>query len=143
MMGGMMPKKTKLRHVKVKEARKLLTAEEAEKLIDEDAVKEEAVRRCEQSGIVFLDEIDKIAGRGAGTGPDVSREGVRRDILPIVEGSTVKPKYGPVRTDFMLFIGAGAGPRFQGFRSDPRIAGTLPRARHPQKPHPGGFRRRF
>ena len=108
MMGGMMPKKTKLRHVKVKEARKLLTAEEAEKLIDEDAVKEEAVRRCEQSGIVFLDEIDKIAGRGAGTGPDVSREGVQRDILPIVEGSTVNTKYGPVRTDFMLFIGAGA-----------------------------------
>ena len=108
MMGGMMPKKTKLRHVKVKEARKLLTAEEAEKLIDEDAVKEEAVRRCEQSGIVFLDEIDKIAGRGAGTGPDVRREGVQRDILPIVEGSTVNTKYGPVRTDFMLFIGAGA-----------------------------------
>lgn len=108
MMGGMMPKKTKLRHVKVKEARKLLTAEEAEKLIDEDSVKEEAVRRCEQSGIVFLDEIDKIAGRGAGTGPDVSREGVQRDILPIVEGSTVNTKYGPVRTDFMLFIGAGA-----------------------------------
>ena len=108
MMGGMMPKKTKLRHVKVKEARKLLTAEEAEKLIDEDAVKEEAVRRCEQSGIVFLDEIDKIAGRGAGNGPDVSREGVQRDILPIVEGSTVNTKYGPVRTDFMLFIGAGA-----------------------------------
>ena len=108
MMGGMMPKKTKLRHVKVKEARKLLTAEEAEKLIDEDAVKEEAVRRCEQSGIVFLDAIDKLAGRGAGTGPDVSREGVQRDILPIVEGSTVNTKYGPVRTDFMLFIGAGA-----------------------------------
>ena len=108
MMGGMMPKKTKLRHVKVKEARKLLTAEEAEKLIDEDAVKEEAVRRCEQSGIVFLDEIDKIAGRGTGNGPDVSREGVQRDILPIVEGSTVNTKYGPVRTDFMLFIGAGA-----------------------------------
>ena len=108
MMGGMMPKKTKLRHVKVKEARKLLTAEEAEKLIDEDTVKEEAVRRCEQSGIVFLDEIDKIAGRGTGNGPDVSREGVQRDILPIVEGSTVNTKYGPVRTDFMLFIGAGA-----------------------------------
>ena len=109
MMGGMMPKQTKLRHVKVKEARKILTEEEAQKLIDEDAVKEEAVRRCEQSGIVFLDEIDKIAGRGgSGSGPDVSREGVQRDILPIVEGSTVNTKYGPVRTDFMLFIGAGA-----------------------------------
>lgn len=109
MMGGMMPKKTKLRHVKVKEARNILISEESQKLIDEDAVKEEAVRRCEQSGIVFLDEIDKIAGRGgAGSGPDVSREGVQRDILPIVEGSTVNTKYGPVRTDFMLFIGAGA-----------------------------------
>lgn len=109
MMGGMMPKQTKLRHVKVKEARKILTEEEAQKLIDEDAVKEEAIRRCEQSGIVFLDEIDKIAGRGgSGSGPDVSREGVQRDILPIVEGSTVNTKYGPVRTDFMLFIGAGA-----------------------------------
>ena len=109
MMGGMMPKRTKMRHVKVKEARDILIQEESQKLIDEDAVKEEAVRRCEQSGIVFLDEIDKIAGRGgAMSGPDVSREGVQRDILPIVEGSTVNTKYGPVRTDFMLFIGAGA-----------------------------------
>ncbi len=109
MMGNMMPKKTKLRHVKVKEAREILVSEESGKLIDEDAVREEAVRRVEQSGIVFLDEIDKIAGRGgAGSGPDVSREGVQRDILPIVEGSTVNTKYGPVRTDFILFIGAGA-----------------------------------
>ena len=108
MMGGMMPKKTKLRHVKVKEARKILIDEEAGKLIDEDAIKEEAVRRAEQSGIVFLDEIDKIAGKGSHGGPDVSREGVQRDILPIVEGSTVSTKYGPVRTDFMLFIAAGA-----------------------------------
>lgn len=109
MMGGMMPKRKKLRHVKVKEAREILTNEESQKLIDEDAVKEEALHRCEQSGIVFLDEIDKIAGRGgSGHGPDVSREGVQRDILPIVEGSTVNTKYGPVRTDFMLFIGAGA-----------------------------------
>ncbi len=109
MMGGMLPKKTKLRHVKVKEARQILIEEEASKLIDEDAVKEEAVRRCEQNGIVFLDEIDKIAAKnGQGHGPDVSREGVQRDILPIVEGSTVNTKYGPIRTDFMLFIGAGA-----------------------------------
>ena len=108
MMGGMMPKRMKTRHVKVKEAREILTQEESQKLIDEDAVKEEAIRRCEQSGIVFLDEIDKIAGRSSGHGPDVSREGVQRDILPIVEGSTVNTKYGPVRTDFMLFIGAGA-----------------------------------
>ncbi len=109
MMGGMMPKKTKMRRVKVREAREILIAEESDKLIDEDAVKEEAVRRTEQSGIVFLDEIDKIAGRGgSGSGPDVSREGVQRDILPIVEGSTVNTKYGPVRTDYMLFIAAGA-----------------------------------
>ncbi len=108
MMGGMMPKKTKIRRVKVKEARKILLAEESQKLIDQDAVQEEAVRRAEQHGIVFIDEIDKIAGRSSGHGPDVSREGVQRDILPIVEGSTVNTKYGAVRTDFMLFIAAGA-----------------------------------
>ncbi len=109
MMGDMMPKRTKRRHVKVKDARKILIQEESAKLIDEDEVKEEAVRRAEESGIVFIDEIDKIAGRGGnGNGPDVSREGVQRDILPIVEGSTVNTKYGPVKTDFMLFIGAGA-----------------------------------
>ena len=109
MMGDMMPKRIKRRHVKVKDARKILIQEESAKLIDEDEVKEEAVRRAEESGIVFIDEIDKIAGRGGnGNGPDVSREGVQRDILPIVEGSTVNTKYGPVKTDFMLFIGAGA-----------------------------------
>ena len=108
MMGGMMPKRTKLRRVKVHEARDILIAQESDKLIDEDAVREEAVRRTEQSGIVFLDEIDKVAGHGGGSGPDVSREGVQRDILPIVEGSTVNTKYGAVRTDFMLFIAAGA-----------------------------------
>ncbi len=108
MMGNMMPKRTKMRKMKVRDARKILTEQEAERLIDEDAIKEEAVRRAEQSGIVFLDEIDKIAGRGASGGPDVSREGVQRDILPIVEGSTVNTKYGAVRTDYMLFIAAGA-----------------------------------
>lgn len=108
MMGNMMPKKTKLRRVKVKEARKILEQEEANKLIDQDAVQEEAIRRAEQDGIVFIDEIDKIAGRRGGSGPDVSREGVQRDILPIVEGSTVNTKYGPVKTDYMLFIAAGA-----------------------------------
>lgn len=109
MMGGIMPPKTKIRRVKVKEARKILLAEEADKLIDEDAVREEAIRRAEQHGIVFIDEIDKVAGRSSGGhGPDVSREGVQRDILPIVEGSTVNTKYGAVRTDFMLFIAAGA-----------------------------------
>lgn len=108
MMGNMMPKKTKLRRVKVKEARKILEQEEADKMIDQDAVQEEAIRRAEQDGIVFIDEIDKIAGRRGGSGPDVSREGVQRDILPIVEGSTVNTKYGPVKTDYMLFIAAGA-----------------------------------
>lgn len=108
MMGNMMPKKTKLRRVKVKEARKILEQEEADKLIDQDAVQEEAIRRAEQDGIVFIDEIDKIAGRRGGSGPDVSREGVQRDILPIVEGSTVNTKYGPVKTDYMLFIAVGA-----------------------------------
>lgn len=108
MMGNMMPKKTKIRRVKVKEARKILMQEESDKLIDQDAVQEEAIQRAEQHGIVFIDEIDKIAGHRAGSGPDVSREGVQRDILPIVEGSTVNTKYGPVKTDYMLFIAAGA-----------------------------------
>ncbi len=108
MMGGMMPKKTRIRHVKVPEARKILTQQESEKLLDQDAIHDEAIRRAENDGIVFIDEIDKIAGRQGMGGPDVSREGVQRDILPIVEGSTVNTKYGPIRTDYMLFIGAGA-----------------------------------
>lgn len=109
MMGNMMPKQTKIRRMKVSEARKILIQEESSKLIDQDAVKEEAVRRTEQDGIIFIDEIDKIAGHSSNSGgPDVSREGVQRDILPIVEGSTVNTKYGPVRTDFILFIAAGA-----------------------------------
>lgn len=108
MLGSILPKKTKLRKVPVKEARKILCAEEEQALIDMDAVYTEAIERAEQDGIVFLDEIDKIAGKGNANGPDVSREGVQRDILPIVEGSTVNTKYGAVRTDFMLFIAAGA-----------------------------------
>ncbi len=108
MMGNMMPRKTRLRRMKVKEARRILEGEESDKLIDMDAVHEEAIQRAEQHGIVFIDEIDKIAGHRAGSGPDVSREGVQRDILPIVEGSTVNTKYGPVKTDYMLFIAAGA-----------------------------------
>ncbi len=108
MMGNMMPRRTKMRRVKVSEARKILESEETDKLIDMDAVQDEAVRRAEQNGIVFIDEIDKIAGHRGGSGPDVSREGVQRDILPIVEGSTVNTKYGPVKTDYMLFIAAGA-----------------------------------
>ena len=108
MMGNMMPKRTRIRHVKVREARKIITDQEASRLIDNDAVQEEAITRTEQNGIVFIDEIDKIAGSNGGHGPDVSREGVQRDILPIVEGCTVNTKYGAVKTDFMLFIAAGA-----------------------------------
>jgi ATP-dependent HslUV protease ATP-binding subunit HslU len=109
MMGGILPKRMKQRRVKISEARRLLGQEEESKLIDMDAVTTEAIQRAEQDGIVFIDEIDKVAGRSAaGHGPDVSREGVQRDILPIVEGSTVMTKYGPVRTDYMLFIAAGA-----------------------------------
>lgn len=108
MMGNMMPKRTRMRHVKVREARKILTDQEAARLIDNDAVQEEAVQRTEQNGIVFIDEIDKIASSSGAHGPDVSREGVQRDILPIVEGCTVNTKYGAVKTDHMLFIAAGA-----------------------------------
>ena len=108
MMGNMMPKRTRIRHVKVHEARKIMTDQEAAKLIDNDAVQEEAIFRTEQNGIVFIDEIDKIASSSNVHGPDVSREGVQRDILPIVEGCTVNTKYGAVRTDYMLFIAAGA-----------------------------------
>ncbi|MGE5577764.1 MAG: ATP-dependent protease ATPase subunit HslU [Syntrophothermus sp.] len=108
LLGGMVPKKKKKRRVTVAEARKILAQEEAQKLIDMDEVTAEAIARAEAAGIVFVDEIDKIAGRESGAGPDVSREGVQRDILPIVEGSTVMTKYGPVKTDHMLFIAAGA-----------------------------------
>jgi len=109
MIGSIMPKRRKIRKVKVRDARRILIAEESDKLIDMDDVTREALDRAENSGIVFIDEIDKIAGRQhSGSGPDVSREGVQRDILPIVEGSTVNTKYGPVKTDHMLFIAAGA-----------------------------------
>ncbi|HEY5594201.1 MAG TPA: ATP-dependent protease ATPase subunit HslU [Nitrospiria bacterium] len=108
MFGGLFPGKKKKRRVKVPEALKLLTQEEAQKLIDMDEVVREAIQKVEQSGIVFIDELDKIAGREKGFGPDVSREGVQRDLLPIVEGSTVNTKHGMVRTDHILFIAAGA-----------------------------------
>ncbi|WP_018132569.1 ATP-dependent protease ATPase subunit HslU [Effusibacillus pohliae] len=107
MLGNLLPKRRKKRKLPVKDARKILIQEEAQKLIDMDEVTQEAVNRAEQSGIIFIDEIDKIAGKDQ-RGPDVSREGVQRDILPIVEGSTVMTKYGPVKTDHILFIGAGA-----------------------------------
>ena len=107
--GDFMPKKYKKRKLTVKEARKFLIQEEADKLIDNDSVNEEAIRRAENEGIIFIDEIDKIAAKGSkGGGQDVSREGVQRDILPIVEGSTVMTKYGAIKTDYILFIAAGA-----------------------------------
>ncbi len=106
--GDMFPGKKKKRRLPVKEAFQIALEEESDKLVDEDAIKEEAIRRAENDGIVFIDEIDKIAGKGNRNGADVSREGVQRDILPIVEGSTVVTKYGPIKTDFILFIAAGA-----------------------------------
>jgi ATP-dependent HslUV protease ATP-binding subunit HslU len=123
MFSNMLPKKTKKKTVKIPEALEILTQEEASRLIDMDKVTGEAVRRVEQSGIVFLDEIDKIAGRESVQGPDVSRQGVQRDLLPIVEGSTVNTKYGMVKTDHILFVASGAFhsakpsdliPEFQG-----------------------------
>ena len=123
MFSNLMPKKTKKKTVKIPEALEILTQEEASKLVDMDKVTGEAIRRVEQSGIVFLDEIDKIAGRESMNGPDVSRQGVQRDLLPIVEGSTVNTKYGMVKTDHILFIASGAFhtakpsdliPEFQG-----------------------------
>ena len=108
MLSNMLPTKTKRRKVKVAEAKRLLAQEEAQRLVDMEEVVAQAVHRVENSGIVFLDELDKIAGREAAHGPDVSREGVQRDLLPIVEGSTVTTKYGPVKTDHILFIAAGA-----------------------------------
>ena len=108
MLSNIFPRRKRKRRVTVAEARKILAQEEAEKLIDMDEVAREAVQRVEQNGIIFIDEIDKIAARNGGVGPDVSREGVQRDILPIVEGTTVQTKYGPVKTDHILFIAAGA-----------------------------------
>jgi ATP-dependent HslUV protease ATP-binding subunit HslU len=108
MFSGLLPKKTKNRKMSVREARAILEQEEAEKLIDMDEVTQTAIERAEQHGIIFLDEIDKVAGKSMSAGPDVSREGVQRDILPIVEGTTVVTKYGPVKTDYILFIAAGA-----------------------------------
>lgn len=107
-LGGMFPKKKRKRKMTVAEAKKVLSMGEAHKLIDMDEIRREAVYKTEQYGIVFIDELDKIAGREKTAGPDVSREGVQRDILPIIEGSTVMTKYGPVRTDYILFIAAGA-----------------------------------
>ncbi len=108
MLSGMMPKQRKKRKVTIGEAKRILLDEEAAKLIDMDEVKEEAIRKAENLGIIFIDEIDKVAAKSGGSGPDVSREGVQRDLLPIVEGSTVNTKYGVIHTDHILFIAAGA-----------------------------------
>ncbi|MBK5253658.1 MAG: ATP-dependent protease ATPase subunit HslU [Peptostreptococcaceae bacterium] len=125
--GDMMPKKTKNKNIRVKDARKILREQEAQNLIDMDQVIEEALENAEQNGIIFIDEIDKIAsGSSLRSGADVSREGVQRDILPIVEGSVVNTKYGPVKTDFMLFIGAGAFHTVKPSDLIPELQGRFP-----------------
>jgi ATP-dependent HslUV protease ATP-binding subunit HslU len=128
MINGMMPKKSKKRKVKVSEARRILLEEEAAKLIDMDEVKEEAIRRAEDAGIIFIDEIDKIASgsKKGGGGPDVSREGVQRDLLPIVEGSTVNTKYGVIKTDHVLFVAAGAFHMSKPSDLIPELQGRFP-----------------
>lgn len=125
MLSNLMPKKTKKRKVQVKDARRILTQEEANKLIDTDELSNEAIRRAEQAGIIFIDEIDKIASKGSSSA-EVSREGVQRDILPIVEGSTVTTKYGSVKTDYMLFIAAGAFHMSKPSDLIPELQGRFP-----------------
>ncbi len=125
-IGNMMPKKKKGRRVSVEEARKILESEEKEKLVDHDKVTSRALRAVEETGIVFIDEIDKIATTGQKHGPDVSREGVQRDILPIVEGSTVNTKYGVVKTDHILFIAAGAFHMSKPSDLVPELQGRFP-----------------
>ena len=126
MLSSLMPKKQKKRRVQVKDARRILTIEEANKLIDADEVAQEAVSRAEQSGIIFIDEIDKIASKEGNSSANVSREGVQRDILPIVEGSTVTTKYGAVKTDFMLFVAAGAFHMSKPSDLIPELQGRFP-----------------
>jgi ATP-dependent HslUV protease ATP-binding subunit HslU len=127
MLGGLLPKKHKKRKITVREARKVLTNEEAQKLIDMDEVTQEAVFRAEQTGIIFIDEIDKIASKNqGGSSADVSREGVQRDILPVVEGSTIVTKYGSVKTDHILFIAAGAFHMAKPSDLIPELQGRFP-----------------
>lgn len=126
MFESMLPKKTTKRRVKVPEALRLLTQEESQKLVDMDRVISAAKKRAEESGIVFLDEIDKITAQGRGVGPDVSREGVQRDLLPIVEGTTVNTRYGPVNTDHILFIASGAFHTSKPSDLVPEIQGRFP-----------------
>jgi ATP-dependent HslUV protease ATP-binding subunit HslU len=126
LLGGLLPRRRKRRRVTVAEGLRILAQEEAGKLIDHEEAQREGVRRAEEMGIVFLDEIDKIAGGGPATGPDVSREGVQRDLLPIVEGSTVTTRYGPVRTDHILFLCAGAFHSAKPSDLIPELQGRLP-----------------
>ncbi|PIE67587.1 MAG: HslU--HslV peptidase ATPase subunit [Deltaproteobacteria bacterium] len=126
MLGPLMPKNTRRRKIKVPEAMQTMAVEEAQNLVDMDQVIRDAVARVEQAGIIFLDEIDKIAGNGKGHGPDVSREGVQRDLLPIVEGSTVNTKYGPVKTDHILFIASGAFHTVKPSDLIPELQGRFP-----------------
>lgn len=126
MFGGLMPKNTKRRKVTVEEAMKILTQEEAQNLVDMDKVIQIAIEKVEQEGIIFLDEIDKITGKDGGSGPDVSREGVQRDLLPLVEGSTVITKYGPVKTDHILFIASGAFHTCKPSDLIPELQGRFP-----------------
>ncbi|HBZ10434.1 MAG TPA: HslU--HslV peptidase ATPase subunit [Bacillus bacterium] len=125
-LSSLMPKKLKKRKLPVKEARKVLTNDEAQKLIDMDEVTQMAIFRAEQTGIIFIDEIDKIASKSQSSSADVSREGVQRDILPIVEGSTVVTKYGPVKTDYILFIAAGAFHMAKPSDLIPELQGRFP-----------------
>ncbi len=126
MFSGILPKNTKRRKVKVPEALEIMTQEEAQNLVDVDKVVNQAIEKVEQSGIIFLDEIDKIAGGSGGHSPDVSREGVQRDLLPIVEGSTVMTKYGPVKTDHVLFIASGAFHMIKPSDLIPELQGRFP-----------------
>jgi ATP-dependent HslUV protease ATP-binding subunit HslU len=126
MMGGLLPKNTKRRKVKVPEAMEMLAAEEAQNLVDMDRVVKEAIIKVEESGIIFLDEIDKIAGKDGTHGPDVSREGVQRDLLPVIEGSTITTKYGSVKTDNILFIAAGAFHTTKPSDLIPELQGRFP-----------------
>lgn len=126
MLGGILPKSSKRRKVKVSEGLAILAQEESQNLVDMEKIVKNAIKKVEQSGIIFLDEIDKIAGRNSGHGPDVSREGVQRDLLPIVEGSTVTTKYGPVKTDHILFIASGAFHTVKPSDLIPELQGRFP-----------------
>jgi ATP-dependent HslUV protease ATP-binding subunit HslU len=127
MLSGILPKKKKKTRTTVSEARKILQAEEAEKLVDQESVAQESLEKAQEEGIVFIDELDKVAATGtAQGGPDVSREGVQRDLLPVIEGCTVNTKYGPVRTDYILFIAAGAFQKVKPSDLIPELQGRIP-----------------